>query len=79
MYYIQPDECVNCALCVSVCPVDAIWYEDDLPAQSAGFITVNAEFFGDTVTGWGQPGGLAPEFRTVRDHPVVVGWTADGG
>ena len=21
MYYIQPDECVNCALCVSVCPV----------------------------------------------------------
>ena len=28
MFYIQPDECINCAVCVSVCPVDAIWYED---------------------------------------------------
>ena len=28
MYYIQPDECVNCALCVSVCPVEAIWTRD---------------------------------------------------
>ena len=79
MYYIQPDECVDCALCVSVCPVEAIWADDDLPAKSAGFAAVNAEFFGDAVTGWGRPGGLEPEFRTDKDHPVVATWDAGGG
>ena len=73
MYYIQPDECINCALCVSVCPVEAIWPDDELPANSASFIAVNAEFFAD-VTGWGRPGGFAPEFRTTRDHPLVAQW-----
>ncbi len=79
MFYIQPDECINCAVCVSVCPVDAIWYEGDLPPQSADFTAVNAEFFGDDVTGWGEPGGLDPEFRTEQDHPVVARWKSDEG
>ena len=77
MYYIQPDECVDCALCVFVCPVEAIWAEDELPANSAGFAAVNAEFFGEEVTGWGRPGGLDSEFRTEKDHPVVTAWKAD--
>ena len=79
MYYIQPDECVNCALCVSVCPVEAIWYEDDLPPSSSGFIAVNSEFFDDSVTGWGEPGGLGPELRTDKDHPAVAAWESNGG
>ena len=37
-YCSQPDECVNCALCVSVCPVEAICYEDHLPPRSTGFV-----------------------------------------
>ncbi len=77
MYYIQPDECVDCALCVSVCPVEAIWAEDELPAESAGFAAVNAEFFGEEVTGWGSPGGLEAGTRTDKDHPVVAAWKAD--
>jgi NAD-dependent dihydropyrimidine dehydrogenase PreA subunit len=32
MLYIQPDECVDCAACEPVCPVVAIFYEDDVPA-----------------------------------------------
>ena len=79
MYYIQPDECVDCALCVSVCPVEAIWADDELPAGSEGFAAVNAEFFGETVTGWGQPGGLEEAFRTDKDHPTVAAWDAGGG
>src|SRR5579871_4336470 len=31
--YIHPDECVDCGACVSVCPVEAIFYEEDVPAQ----------------------------------------------
>lgn len=74
MYYIQPDECVNCALCVSVCPVEAIWADDELPAPSAAFTAINAEFFAAGVTGWGRPGGLTPEYRTEQDHPTVTAW-----
>jgi NAD-dependent dihydropyrimidine dehydrogenase PreA subunit len=29
MLYIQPDECVDCGACEPVCPVEAIYYEDD--------------------------------------------------
>ena len=79
MYYIQPDECVNCALCVSVCLVEAIWYEGDLPPQSTAFVAVNSEFFDDAVTRWGQPGGSTPEFRTEKDHAVVAAWGSNGG
>ncbi len=74
MFYIQPDECINCAICVSVCPVDAIWCETEIPEEASQFIDINAEFFGDGVTGWGAPGGLAPEFRTAEDHPDVADW-----
>ena len=76
MFYIQPDECIDCAICESVCPVDAIMQEDELPASSQDFIRINSEFFGPEVTGWGQPGGLTAEFRTSDDHPEVRDWQA---
>ena len=28
---INPDECIDCALCEPECPVDAIFSEDELP------------------------------------------------
>ena len=76
MFYIQPDECIDCAICESVCPVDAIMQEDELPESSQDFLRINAEFFGPEVTGWGQPGGLTAEFRTSDDHPEVRDWQA---
>ena len=33
MLYIQPDECVDCGACEPVCPVEAIFYEDDVPDE----------------------------------------------
>ena len=33
MLYIHPDECVDCGACEPVCPVEAIFYEDDTPEQ----------------------------------------------
>ncbi len=77
MFYIQPDECINCAICESVCPVDAIWHKEDLPEVSNEFTRINAEFFGESVTGWGEPGGLTPEYRTELDHPEVSCRPAD--
>lgn len=43
--YIDPEDCIDCGACVSECPVDAIFHEDDVPAASRGSIEANAEFF----------------------------------
>lgn len=40
---IDPDECIDCTLCVAECPVEAIYAEDDLPENQRHFIALNAE------------------------------------
>jgi len=40
---IDPDECIDCTLCVAECPVEAIYAEDDVPAEQRDFIALNAE------------------------------------
>ena len=41
MLVIDPDECIDCNLCVPECPVDAIFAEDDLPDAKKNFIDLN--------------------------------------
>jgi len=41
---IDPEECIDCSLCVSECPVEAIHAEDDVPEAQRDFIALNAEF-----------------------------------
>ena len=43
--YIDPVTCVDCGLCVDECPVAAIFYHDDVPAQWAEFIERNAAHY----------------------------------
>jgi NAD-dependent dihydropyrimidine dehydrogenase PreA subunit len=45
MYYIDPDECIDCGACVDPCPVDAIFPEDEVPEQWRNFIQINADYF----------------------------------
>jgi NAD-dependent dihydropyrimidine dehydrogenase PreA subunit len=45
MYYIDPDECIDCGACVDPCPVDAIFPEDEVPEQWRDFIKINADYF----------------------------------
>lgn len=40
---IEPDDCINCMLCVVECPVDAIFAEDDVPQDQTRFIALNLE------------------------------------
>ncbi len=72
MMYIQPEECISCGLCLSICPVDAIFCEDELPSDETQYLEINADFFGTAVIGWGRPGGASSEFRTTKDHLVVA-------
>lgn len=45
MLYIHSGERVDCGACGPVCPVEAIFYEDDVPGQWAQFTAENAKFF----------------------------------
>ncbi|WP_298136822.1 ferredoxin FdxA [Acidiferrobacter sp.] len=40
---IDPDECIDCTLCVPECPVGAIFSEDEIPEDQRDFIALNAE------------------------------------
>lgn len=39
---INPDECIDCTLCVAECPAEAIFAEDDVPEDQQEFIALNA-------------------------------------
>ena len=41
---INPDECIDCALCEPECPVDAIKSEDDIIESQKEFIAINKKF-----------------------------------
>lgn len=41
MLVIDPDECIDCNLCVPECPIDAIFAEDDLPENQKEFLELN--------------------------------------
>lgn len=40
---IDPVECIDCRACVAACPAEAIFFEEDLPADQAEFIALNRD------------------------------------
>lgn len=68
MLYIHPDECIDCGACEPVCPVEAIYYEDDLPDEYEQYYRANVEFFEEI----GSPGSAAALGPQNFDHPLVA-------
>lgn len=66
---IDPDECIDCALCEPECPVEAICSEDDLPEAQAQFLEINAEKakIWPTITAHKEPLPDAEEWNGVKD------------
>jgi len=53
--FIHPDECIDCGACEPVCPVTAIFAEDETPEPWKPFIDLNKQFFVEN-----PESGLAP-------------------
>ena len=39
---IDPEECIDCDVCVAECPAEAIFPEEDVPEGQTQFIEINA-------------------------------------
>jgi ferredoxin len=69
MLVIDPEECIDCAVCIPECPVDAIVVEEEVPENQSKMIALNAEL----ATVWPRitksKGGLddAEAWKAVTD------------
>ena len=59
MLVIDPTDCIDCAICVPECPVEAIYAEEDVPEDQEEFIALNAEL---STSGW-------PSITRAKDAP----------
>jgi ferredoxin--NADP+ reductase len=69
MLYIDPQGCIDCGACVSVCPVNAIVADYELEPELAPFEELNALYF------------EAPGKRDYDTHPLDtprINWTGSG-
>lgn len=68
MLVIDPDECIDCNLCVPECPIDAIYAEDDLPEEKKSFIELNKELSSKwpMITAMKEPPADADEWKDVE-------------
>jgi NAD-dependent dihydropyrimidine dehydrogenase PreA subunit len=82
MLYIHPDECVDCGACEPVCPVEAIYYEDDLPEALHAYRHENTRFFTESLPGQpvplGLPGGASKLGHLTVDTALVAALPPQG-
>ena len=58
--FIDPDECIDCGACEPVCPVTAIFAEDDVPPDQAGYTEIDALWFKDKEAARAKVAELKP-------------------
>ena len=66
---IDPDECIDCAVCVAECPVNAIFAEEDIPADQQDYLKLNADLSRSwpSITKTIAPLPDAEEWKDVKD------------
>ena len=71
---IDPEECIDCAMCEPECPVNAILSEDDLPEDQMEFLEINAELSPQwpVITVRKDPPEDAAEWEEVKDKRQFI-------
>src|SRR6266851_8583794 len=69
MLVIDPDECIDCAVCIPECPVNAILPEEDVPEEQKKFTALNAELarIWPVITDMKPAPGDADQWKDVKD------------
>jgi ferredoxin len=69
MLVIDPNECIDCTLCVAECPVEAIFAEDDVPADQQQYTALNAELskVWEAITEKKDAPADADDWKDVKD------------
>ena len=71
---INPDECIDCGACVPECPVEAIFPEDELPAEWEAYTELNARLaeVWPVISAKQDPMDSAEEYRDKKDKIGLV-------
>jgi len=74
MLVIEPDECIDCAVCIPECPVNAIYAEEDVPADQKEWLALNAELtkVWPVITDKKDAPPTAEEFKDVREKKQLL-------
>jgi ferredoxin len=74
MLVIDPDECIDCTLCVAECPVEAIFAEDDVPTDQRDYTALNAELAKawPVITEMKDAPSDADEWAKVKDKRKLI-------
>ena len=79
---IHPDECIDCAACVPVCPTAAIFAADDVPEKWKDYVEINAQY----ATSWTKNPTVkrdalpeAEQFKDVEDKRALLDPTPFSG
>jgi ferredoxin len=69
MLVIDPDECIDCAVCIPECPVNAIYPEEEVPASQKDFLALNAELAKSwpSITSKKEAPGDADDWKEVTE------------
>ena len=71
---INPDECIDCGLCVPECPIDAIFSDDELPEGQIGFIEINAKLAEvyENITEAKEPLPESDKYKNIKDKKLFL-------
>ena len=77
MYYIHPTECIECGMCESICPVDAIRYDDEVPDGEEPFAALNHSVFHNQDGELTEPGGWKKGALPLDDAKILKPLTSE--
>ena len=80
MLVIDPDECIDCAVCIPECPVDAIFRGEDVAEDQQQYFAINARLSSrwPVITRRKDAPADADEWAKVREKARLLDETAAG-
>ena len=74
MLVIDPEECIDCAMCETECPVDAIVSEDDLSEDQRDFLEINEKYSvkWPVITSMKPAPKDAKEWESIKDKRQYI-------